>query len=183
MTRKLAIRGALLGLLALLLSACVGNPPVGLAPLAGDPPRPAQVQADPGVYQGREVRWGGEILSIDNQSSQTEVELYARPLFDNAEPRPDGGDGVRFLARVAGFLDPAQYSKGKRMTVRGRIGAAIRRPVGEYPYRYPVVEVERHHLWPVYVDPPEPAWFRDPYYDPWWPWGPWGPYRRWPYYW
>jgi outer membrane lipoprotein len=172
-------------LLIPLLAACAGNPPRGLGGELPPPLSQRAVQADPDRHLGAEVRWGGEILGVRNGERFTDVELYGRPLFDNAEPRPEGGEGVRFIARVPGFLDPAEHAPGKRLTVRGRLAAALERKVGEYPYRYPLVEVSVHHLWPAYKEPPEPAWFRDPYYDPWWPWHPWGawPYRRWPYGW
>jgi outer membrane lipoprotein len=168
-------------LAGLLLAGCAANPPRGLESLPPGAPTVAEVRGEPARHLGRQVRWGGEILGVDNLAGVTEVEIFSRPLFDNAEPRPEGGDGVRFIARVPGFLDPAQYRVDKRMTVVGRVVEPVSRPVGEYPYRYPVVDVQAHHLWPVYQPPPEPAWLRDPYYDPWWPWGPWGPYRPWPY--
>jgi outer membrane lipoprotein len=174
-----------------LLSGCALNPPTGLEDPLPQAPTKQAVQAAPERYLGERVRWGGEILGVENQAAATEVAVYGRPLFNNAEPRPEGGEGVRFIARFERFLDPAEYSAGKRLTVRGRLTSALTRKVGEYAYRYPVVEVEAHHLWPAYEPPPEPAWFRDPYYDPWWPWGPWGPwgpygywpYRHWPYGW
>ena len=78
----------------------------------------------------------------DNAADRTLVELFGRPLFDNAEPRPSGGDNVRFLARFARFLDPAEYAPGKRLTVYGRLAEPLTGKVGEYAYRYPVVDVE-----------------------------------------
>lgn len=166
-----------------LLGGCAGNPPQGLEDTLPDAPAPRAVQSEPERYLGQAVRWGGEILGVHNQAGATEVELYDRPLSDNAEPRPEGGDGVRFIARIGGFLDPVDYKPGKRLTVRGRLAPAVTRAVGEYPYRYPVVDAEVFHLWPVYQPPPEPPWYYDSYYDPWWPWGPWGPYWRRPYWW
>jgi outer membrane lipoprotein len=167
----------------LLLAACAGSPPVGLESPAAPQPGQREVQADPAAHQGRAVRWGGEIIGVRNDPTSTDVEIYGRPLQDNAEPAASGGEGVRFLARVDGFLDPAEYQAGKRMTVRGTVAGVETRPVGDYPYRYPVVAVDTHHLWPPYAET-EPAHWRDPYYyDPWWPWGPWGPYRYGPYWW
>ena len=164
---------------SVLLGACAGVPPQGLEDSLQQAPTPRMVQAAPDSFRGQSVRWGGEILGLQNHPKVTEVEVYARPLLDNAEPRPDGGEGVRFIARVTGFLDPAEYRAGKRLTVRGRLEPALTRAVGEYPYLFPVVRVDVFHLWPVYQPP------RDPYYyDPWWPWGPWGgwgPYRHHPY--
>lgn len=125
------------------------------------------------------MRWGGEILAVTNRTRDTEFEILGRPLYDNAEPKPEGGDAVRFIAVIGRFLDPADYRPGKRLTVVGRLRGNDQRKVGEYPYPYPVVEVEHYNLWPAYQAPVElPAW-RYPYYDPWWPWGP---YRHWPYY-
>ena len=169
---------------ALALSGCASTPPAGLEAAGVDDVGPRAAQRAPQGRAGARVRWGGEILAVDNRPETTDVEIYGRPLRDDAEPAPTGGDGVRFIARVPGFLDPAEYEAGKRMTVKGRLAEPVTRPVGEYPYVYPVVEVEAHHLWPVYREP-QPAYWRDPlYYDPWWPWRPWGayPYGH-PYWW
>ncbi|MCB1722999.1 MAG: Slp family lipoprotein [Gammaproteobacteria bacterium] len=175
-------------LLALLLTsamaACSTAPPRELGEPIADEPSHSAVKAEPERYRGRAVRWGGEILGVRNADGHTDVEIYARPLFDNAEPQPDGGDGVRFIARVQGFVDPVEYRDGKRLTVRGTLSGALTRPVGDYAYLYPLVAVEAMHLWPAYEPPPEPRWYRDPYYyDPWWPYGPWWPHRHWPYGW
>lgn len=164
-----------------LLAGCASSVPKALQEELPQAPTVRAVQGEPARYLGREVRWGGEILSLHNRAGSTEIEIYARPLSRDSEPRPDGGEGVRFIARLAGFVDPAEYSPGKRLTVRGRLAEAIMRPIGEYPYRYPVVDAQVYRLWEVYKPAPEPAWYRDPYHDPWWPWGPWGPYRHWPY--
>ncbi|MGB5453659.1 MAG: Slp family lipoprotein [Sedimenticolaceae bacterium] len=166
-----------------LIAACASTVPKELAEKLPDAPSPPEVQAESGRYLDSQVRWGGEILSVQNRASSTEVELYGRPLSSDGEPRPDGGDGVRFVARVKGFLDPAEYQKDKRLTVYGRVGGTVTRPVGEYPYVYPVVDADVYHLWPVY-QPPES--YNDPW-GPWgiWggPWGPWRPYRYYPYRW
>lgn len=167
-------------LLCGLLAACAGNVPRELREQPPGAPSPAQVQADPGHHRGELVRWGGEILGLRNGVDSTEVEVFARALSFNGEPRPDGGDRVRFIARVKGFLDPAEYRPDKRLTVRGALGEPVTRPVGEFAYLYPVVEVGVFHLWPAYEPPPQTVWVRDPWLDPWWPWRPYGP---WPYRW
>ena len=166
-------------LFGMVVAGCAGKAPKALGePIEGMPTQGA-AQAAPDRYAGRQVRWGGEILSVQNTSGFTDIEIYGRPLAGNAEPRPDGGDGVRFIARLPGFLDPVEYAPGKRLTVRGLLRSTITQPVGEFPYRYPLVMVEASHLWPVY-EPPEPAYYHYPY---WRPWGPWGPYRHRPYWW
>jgi len=166
---------------ALLLAACATQPPAGLDVETPEAPGQREAQSSPALHRGKQVRWGGDILDVVNKAQSTEVEVFGRPLFDNAEPRPDGGEGVRFIAVVPGFLDPADYQQGKRLTVLGRLDGVREQAVGDYPYPYPLVDAEAHHLWPEYVEPPVPAGWSYPYYDPWGPW--WGPYRRWPYYW
>ena len=179
MCSKLLPLPLLLTCIAVLFTGCAGNPPQGLEDSLGQAPTPRAVQAAPDRFLGQNVRWGGEILGLQNHPELTEVEVYARPLMENAEPRPDGGEGVRFIARVNGFLDPAEYRPGKRLTVRGPLEPALTRPVGEYPYLFPVVRAEVFHLWPVY-QPPQDPYYNDPW-GPWGPWGGWGPYRYHPY--
>ena len=173
-------RLSLVVLLGGLLAACASNVPKGLREQLPQAPSQGAAQLEPERFLGQEVRWGGEILGLRNGVDATEVEIFGRGLFNDGEPRPDGGDGVRFIARVKGFLDPAEYRPDKRLTVRGRLEETVTRTVGEYPYLYPVVQVDLYHLWPEYEPPPEPVWFHDPFYDPWWPWRP---YRPWPYRW
>ncbi len=184
MDSLLTARAVWAAVLAASLVGCASDVPKALRESPSEALAQRVVHGDPAAYVGREVRWGGEILEVRNASNSTDVEIYGRPLFDSGEPRPEGGDGLRFIARFSRFLDPAEYEPGKRLTVRGRLGPPATQLVGEYPYRYPVVSAEISHLWPRYEPPREPPWYRDPYYDPWWPWGPWGPwgpYRHWPY--
>jgi outer membrane lipoprotein len=174
-------RPAGVGAAVLFLTACATQPPAGLDVETPDAPGQREAQTEPAAHRGKQVRWGGEILAVVNKPRSTEIEVFGRPLEDNAEPRPDGGEGVRFIAVLPGFLDPADYQPGKRLTVLGRLDGLREQAVGDYPYPYPLVDAEAYHLWPVYVEPYPPAYWNYPYYDPWWPW--WGPYRRWPHYW
>jgi outer membrane lipoprotein len=164
-------------------AGCASQVPRELRSDAPETLAPRAVQADPVRHLGREVLWGGEILAVRNASSFTDIELYARPLARDAEPRVSGGDGVRFIARVHSFLDPAEYQAGKRLSVRGHLAPPETRPIGEFPYRYPLVDVAVFHLWPKF-QPLEPWRYYDPFYDPWWPgWGRWRPYPSWPWGW
>jgi outer membrane lipoprotein len=162
-----------------LVAACAGTPPVGLEPLQATSPTRRAAQSAPLRTVGAKVRWGGEIWEVTNRARNTGIAIFSRPLYDNAEPRPDGGHAVRFLAVVDRFLDPAEYLPGKRFTVVGHLAGNRKRAVGEYPYADPVVEVAHYHLWPAYSPLPDHRHWQDPFYDPWRPWGLWGPYRRW----
>lgn len=133
---------------------------------------------------GARVRWGGTIAKVENQQADTLIEIVERPL--DGEGRPTDGDrsSGRFIAKVAGFVDPAVYESGREITVVGNLTAPVTRKIGQYVYRFPVVDVIHHYLWPL-RPVMYPSRYYDPFwYDPWYPWGPspwypWHPYRRW----
>ncbi len=167
----------LLLLLLGLLSGCASQVPPAIRLDVGEPLSVAQVQADPQETRGKAVRWGGEILRVINRRDSSDVVVLRRPLFDDGEPKPDGGEAKRFVARFAGFVDPAAFRPGERLTVTGKLDGLETIEVGEYRYPHPVVRVVEHYRWPKWEPVPEPPWHRDPFYcDPLWPWGPrpWG---------
>jgi outer membrane lipoprotein len=156
-------------LLGLGAVGCASNLPQGVreAPEAG-PPLSA-VRADPEAFMGRTVRWGGTIAQVQNRPQETCIEVVERDLRSGGRPLESGQSEGRFITCMNGFLDPAIYGQGRLLTVSGRIAATETGRVGEYPYRYPVVQAQSHHLWEseperVYVEP-----------DPFWgsPWGFW----------
>lgn len=163
--------------LTALFSGCASQVPPSIRIDGGESLSVAQVQADPEGTRGRIVRWGGEILQVVNRRDSSDVVVLRRPLFDDGEPKPDGGEAKRFVARFSGFVDPAAFRPGERLTVSGRLEGLVTIPVGAYPYRHPVVRVAGHYRWPKWEPVPEPPWHRDPFYcDPFWPWAPrpWG---------
>jgi outer membrane lipoprotein len=125
------------------------------------------LRRDPATYQGARVIVGGEILSTQPKPGQTEIELLARRLDDGDAPEHSDRSAGRLLLRSPDFLDPAVYAAGRRITVIGTVTGAEDRKVGELPYRYPVIAIERIRLWPQEVA-------QYPAYSPWGPW-PYGP--------
>jgi outer membrane lipoprotein len=135
---------------------------------------------EPGRFLGQRVRWGGTILGVHNRPQVTEIEILARPLDPDGEPQAQAPGVGRFIAEVPGFVDPAEYPTDRRLTVAGKLDRMETRPVGEFPYRYPVVIAASLYLW---SEPLPPYPYRHPYawpwYDPWYypgygPWyGPW----------
>ncbi len=168
---------------ALLITGCASTtPPAVRQPLPENIPLRA-VQADPARFRGRLVRWGGEIIAVQNGRKESWVEILARPLESGGRPRGSAAAEGRFRVRIAGFLDPAEYREKSSLTVVGRVLGAETRAVGNYPYRYPLVAADTYHLWPPRQ--PQRHYHPDPFYDPWYypypyPYGyPW----RYPYYW
>jgi len=131
-------------------------------------------------YAGRDIRWGGEIIFMENGSSNTDIAVLATTLGSNGKPDTDGVLEARFIARIPGFLDPAEYAQGLRLTVTGVVTGLETQMVGEYAYPYPLVQVQAYHLWPKEKPRTNHYYYRDPFYDP-WPW--YGPWRRYPYWW
>lgn len=136
----------------------------------------SEVQKNPEGFIGSSVRWGGNIVAVDNFKTHTLVEILGRPLSESGEPDESAKASGRFLAKVSGFLDPEEYPKGRLLSVTGKLSVNIRKPVGEYLYDYPVIEAEARYLWPE-VEPYYPyPYYRDPFFYPWYPYGYRGPY-------
>lgn len=173
--------------LALALAGCASQIPQSIRTA---PAQPLTVTQAPAGLEGRRIRWGGSIVATVNQAHTTEIEVLSRPLSRDGEPRTwDPGEG-RFIARIAGFVDPAEYAKDRALTVEGTLLGLETRNVGDYPYAYPLVATEARYLWPEAQPPsanPSPwlgGWSGyDPWGGPWggWPYGPgfgpwWGPW-------
>lgn len=166
----------LLGLAAL-LGGCATTVPNAVR----TPPAPdlsvAQARENTNAHIGKRVRWGGTIARVDNREATTDLEIVARELERNGRPQQSDRSAGRFIARVAGFLDPAVYSEGRQVTVAGTVSEEINGRIGEHKYRYPVVKTDTVYLWEPLRDVAARRVYHDPFYDPFW-----SPWRPWPYY-
>jgi len=102
---------------------------------------------NPQAFQGQVVLAGGRIIGVQNLEGKTEIEVLESPLDD--DDRPQGGDVSRgrFIALLEGYADPAVYSRGRLITVAGRVVGAEPRRVGQITYNYPVLDALQTHLW------------------------------------
>jgi outer membrane lipoprotein len=152
-----------------------------------------ELRRAPDAHLNQKVVLGGEIIETRPRAAETEIEVLGRPLNCGERPaRTDASDG-RFLVVARQFLDPAVYTKGRRLSVIGIFTGEQERPIGDQPYRYPVIATEQLRLWPP--EPPAYAYpYPYPYYPypwylgpPWWGgayFGPPGYYRPWgPFWW
>ena len=166
---------------AVMLAGCAGNVPLNIRSEPAGNPALQAVSQDAKPYLGRAVRWGGSIISVDNNPNETLLEVLAQELDAFGRPIESDTSPGRFLAEVKGFLDPQIYRKDREVTVYGSVAPSVVRKVGEKPYTYPVVKAAEVYLWADY-SPYRDPWRRDPFCDPFF--GP-GPYYRpwmWPYY-
>jgi outer membrane lipoprotein len=162
----------------LLLTACAGQLPPEIATAPPAMPGLEAARTNPEAHKGTIVRWGGTIAAVDNRSNETRIEVVARTLNSGGRPLESDRSPGRFIARITGFIDPSIYAKGRDLTVYGKLVGNETGSVGEYPYTYPVVAVEKYQLWQPL--PPRNPYYDDPYwmnpYYPWWP--PYPPHYR-----
>jgi len=165
---------------ALFCTACATLPPEPLQVQLATNPGFSQVHAGIDQYIGQQVRWGGTLQSIHNLANATELEIIARPLDEAAQPALYGNSPGRFIAIVQGFLDPSDFANGREVTIIGTIKGGSTRRIGEFQYRYPIVDASTCYLWPrriVYRQwaprryTPYPYWAEP--WDGWYPWYPW----------
>ena len=126
------------------------------------------------------VRWGGIVLETRPEEDFTCFEILSRQLGSSMRPvYSDQADG-RFIACKSGFYDPEVFEKGREVTLTGEIIYMDTRKVGEYDYKYPVVDIEFMSLWPVrrqrvYIG------VYDPFHPYYWHYPPYGFRFRYPY--
>lgn len=164
-----------LGIGVAVLGGCATHTPV-----SGRFPNISPRAAQSGLYNGREVRWGGAIIATMPEAKRTCFRIMALPLSADGRPRGDTGareDKGRFIACATGFYDPFLYSKGRKITFVGTVEGIKSETVGKYRYPYPLLDATIVYLWPKRV--PRPAVETMYSYPIWGPWGWWGGYPGW----
>lgn len=132
----------------LLAFGCAGNkiPPQILDRVnyAGDF---SNLQSNPESYIGRYVIFGGKIISTESYENHSEIIVLQLPLKTNYRPNPEKPSEGRFIIKSETLLDPAVYSPGLLVTAAGEITGKVTRPVGSFPYVYPVARPDQIWSW------------------------------------
>ena len=101
---------------------------------------------NPKLFLGKRVLFGGVIVVTRNIKHGTELEIVQK----NIEPygNLEAGDysGGRFLFFSKGYLEPEIYASGRKLIGVGKVTGQKLGKVGDYPYNFPVIEVEELHL-------------------------------------
>jgi len=97
---------------------------------------------------GQTVLWGGQILAGKNLHSQTRLEILAYPIDKDGFLNQSGEPLGRFYAYQSGYLETAEYSKGRWVSLSGRLQARQSGYVGKATYHFPVVQISQLFLWP-----------------------------------
>jgi len=108
---------------------------------------PTQVASDIKGTRGKIAMWGGTILSGKNLRASSHLEILAYPLDSDGWPKQDQKPLGRFFLVAPGYLETADYAKGRVVTVIGTISGVEQAKVGESPYTYPVIHSRQLHLW------------------------------------
>lgn len=149
--------------IAALVSGCATVPD----PLAGEYSEVTPDQARDRGLSGQSVRWGGEIVEVRPLADRTCLEILSRNLGRTA--RPTGGDAGmgRFIACKPGFIDPAEFTQGREVTVTGRLAGVDSGKIGEFEYRFPRIEANAVYLWPERREVDDRYYYHGPFlYDP-----------------
>jgi len=118
-------------------------------PLAGEQYREAPLPTQTGEQAvGSQVRWGGTIIETRPQADRTCIEVLAKELDRSASPKLSDEDRGRFIACHDEFIDPEIFVNGREITAVGRIASLDSGRIGEFDYRYPVVDSDAIYLWP-----------------------------------
>jgi len=105
------------------------------------------LQKSPDRFIGAFVIVGGRIVEVHNDPPGSNMIVVQYPLDRGHKPQVEDPSQGRFLVRSESFVDPAVYSAGSLVTVAGTVAGKDIRPVGEYPYLYPVINMERIWKW------------------------------------
>ena len=108
---------------------------------------PTQVSASIKTHRGQLVMWGGSILSGKNLQNTTRLEVLAYPLDSDGWPERDQKPLGRFILEQQGYLETADYAKGRVITVVGRVIGLEHGKVDESAYDFPLIQVRQLHLW------------------------------------
>jgi len=148
-----------------LLAACVSAPvvPPSLESQVDPTLTFAQVRETPDSYRGRLLVIGGEVLVARRMKDGTRIEILQIPLGRWRQPLADRTTSEgRFVAMHKDALDPATLPPGTLLTLVGEVAGAVRLPIDEVEYPYPILEVKSLTIWPA----PEPPAYYYYYYSP-----------------
>lgn len=142
-------------LLLLLMEGCSSTP---ILPTEGvNTELSAQQVVDSGKeMSGNRVLWGGVIVSTTNLKADTRLEILTYPLNSNHRPITGQPAGSRFLAYQPGYLEGVDYAAGRLVSLVGVVSGTEEARLGEHRYKYPSVNVEKLHLWPIEQPESEP---------------------------
>ena len=129
-----------------LLTSCAGTPVFDTSAVVKSL-TPQSVIAESVDSRGKIALWGGTILDTRNLKDSTRIEVLAYPLDSSQRPVLGSKPLGRFIIRQQGYLEPANFSQGRLLSVIGSVGESQSGNVGDSAYIYPVLDAQKLHLW------------------------------------
>lgn len=112
------------------------------------------------------VRWGGEIIEVENSNEYSIIQVVEFPLNHYGKPNPTRASSGRFLAKTPNFVDPAVYKPGDLITIAGEYNAEeSARTVGEKRVLMPIINITESYKWQPH-QPPRQVIYYDPFFHP-----------------
>jgi outer membrane lipoprotein len=101
---------------------------------------------NPEAYEGKTVILGGIVVSTRNTDKGTYVEVLQTPLDSRGRPKNTDYSYGRFIFFYEEYLDAAIFSKGKTVTIGGKVFGKTIRPLGDIDYTYPLIYAREVHI-------------------------------------
>jgi outer membrane lipoprotein len=119
------------------------------------------IAANPQAYQGRVVILSGLIVQTQPMPDGTYIEVVQTPADSTGRPQNFDRSQGRFFALSREFRDPALWTKGREVTVAGKIVGQKETVTGEVRHSLPLIEVMQINLW----EKRQPPYPYDPYFS------------------
>lgn len=120
-----------------------------------------QVQSQEEPPSNQEVRWGGEVVSIENNNNASIIQMVQYPLNHYGKPITNKPSEGRFLAQTTEFIDPVVYKQGTLLTFIGILTGKAVRKIDQKELNMPILDVSNIYHWQNYQTIQQ-----DPFYDP-----------------
>lgn len=147
----------------LILTAC-SNVPVAIKNAPSPDLQLAQLSGKVSAHQGEKVRWGGQIVKVENTDNGSTLHIAQFPLNSFGRPNIEADSDGRFLAQTNEFIDPYIYKEDTRVTVTGLISKQDTITVDKKTMTVPVVQISDIYRWTVSSYEDDPYWRGYPYY-------------------
>jgi outer membrane lipoprotein len=116
-----------------------------------DPPRhDIQLETVAGQvssYLNKPVRWGGKIITVNNDDQQSLLQIVQFPLNGFGKPIVTKASQGRFVIQTKQFLDPEVYKPDRLATFSGVIHSEQQRLIDQKTLLLPVIQMTESHLW------------------------------------
>jgi len=131
----------------ILLTACSSTSPL----IKTAPPEDYQLKRvvlDVDSFIGKQVRWGGKVIKVNNDDNYSTVHMVQFPLNGYGKPRLRQSSQGRFSSQSREFLDPVIFEEGTLVTFSGTVQATETVTIDKKSLLVPVINITEFHIWP-----------------------------------